>query len=93
MLYQKSLAELERRAYENMSELEKYTPTKEEKAQGKWAAVVERLDEDGRPDLESPCHIIPLFGREHYLSDRCWCEPAKKDHGDEFEYWDHKASQ
>lgn len=46
-----------------------WTPTKEEKAGGKWAVVQSRGDD--YPDM----HIMPTFGKLHYMKDDCWCSP------------------
>ena len=80
-LYQKSIAELERQAYADLAQFEKYVPTESELKRGKWACVCEKLDEDGDPDWNSPMHIIPMFGNHHYLTERCWCCPRKDNNG------------
>lgn len=54
---------------------ELYTPSASELAQGQWAVVRERI-EGGIPDLTSPAHIIPMFGRRHEIFRTCWCMPA-----------------
>lgn len=46
-----------------------YTPTKDEMAAGKWA-VIEMTDRD---PVEG--HIVPTFGKNHYLNQSCWCQP------------------
>lgn len=29
-------------------------------------------------DKVTPLHVVPLFGREHDESERCWCRPTKE---------------
>lgn len=60
--------------------VEYYQPSFEEKAQGSWAVVCERLNEDGEPDLSSTRHVIPTFdSMNHRVSALCICGPKWSD--------------
>jgi len=87
-LVQRSIESLRAEAYEDLKAFERYDPTPEEKAKGRWAVVFEALL-DGEPDEESIVHIIPIFGALHYITDRCWCCPTVDEDGTVC----HKASQ
>ena len=90
ILYQKSLAEIAALPLLPENDVPTYVPTAEEKAMGRYAALTERLLEDGTPDWDSTIHMIPTFGMHHLIHSACWCEPKPMYDPD---YYEHEASQ
>lgn len=69
--------------------VEYYHPSASDKARGTWAVVFEMLDEDGKPDLDSTAHLIPIFdARIHKIAGDCQCEPIERK-----DCWEHRTSQ
>jgi len=77
-LTQRSIAELRAEAYAEMQSFERYFPSEEDKAKGRWTVIV----------MDKQDHLIPNFGIAHYVTELCWCEPGISDGT-----VSHKASQ
>lgn len=60
-----------------------YHPDADDMRLRKWAVVAENSDL-GRMD-----HVIPCFGKLHYIGEICWCKPTKEFREDRSWFFNH----
>ena len=92
-LLQKSIAELNEEAGWCSPRI--YVPPEEDIARGTWAVLSEIVDENGEPDLSSPLHVVPIYGKYHEVDGKCWCGPMQsmEPAWNGMYWWEHRSSQ
>jgi hypothetical protein len=63
-----------------------FHPTPEEKERRGWIAV------NWHDATGTETHVVPVWTKDHFLGESCWCQPIKKVREDESWFWGHNEN-